>query len=68
VRSVRRLCALCSHLVITKEQRADLQHAMEESLYAISQALFAADTECDLDGLVEQPNQFRDIRVRAKRT
>jgi hypothetical protein len=30
---------------------------MEESLYAISQALFAAGIEYDLDGLVEQPNQ-----------
>jgi hypothetical protein len=30
---------------------------MEESLYAISQVLVAAGIECDLDGLVEQPNQ-----------
>jgi len=40
---------------MTKEQRADSQHAMEESLYGISQAPFAADIECDLDGLVKQP-------------
>jgi len=42
---------------MTTEQRADSQHAMEESLYEISQALSATDIERDPDGLVEQPGQ-----------